>query len=304
MIQNRNDLSIRKKKVLFIGNGINNLNNEKSWDNLVAELRKRVGKKNDAKDLIKQFPMVFENLLNYGILNRRITNENDLKNIVAEKVTEIQPNQIHDRITRINPEHIITTNYDFVLEKGFTISKISLIDEKRFSVFRKFSADGRYFWHVHGDCSNPKTINLGFEHYSGQLQYLRNYVVSGTQYKSNKVPKEPLSKRLKSLAENPIYNDTIYSWVDLMFTEEVHIIGLCLDFIEIDLWWLLTYRAKLKGQKGMKINNKIYYYIPTEFCEQSEGKIEVLNNVGIEVIKINKSKYEFYNSVFDKIEGM
>lgn len=45
-----------RSKVLFVGNDINNLNNEKSWENLVAELRRRVGKDDDANDLIKQFP--------------------------------------------------------------------------------------------------------------------------------------------------------------------------------------------------------------------------------------------------------
>ena len=48
------------KKVLFIGNGINNLNNRESWENVITELRNKVGKDKDAEDLIKQFPLVFE----------------------------------------------------------------------------------------------------------------------------------------------------------------------------------------------------------------------------------------------------
>ena len=35
------------------------------------------------------------------------------------------------------------------------------------------------------------------------------------------------------------------SWINLMFTHDIHIVGLTLDVCEIDLWWLLTYRAQL-----------------------------------------------------------
>jgi hypothetical protein len=296
-LKNKN-ASHSSKKILFIGNDINNLNNEKSWENLVADLRTRVGKNEDAIDLIKQFPLVFENLLLYGMKNNSISDENELKEIVAKRVTQIIPNQIHERIKSINPEHIITANYDFVLEDGLIVDNTSLIDETRFSIFRRYKDrdSGRKFWHIHGDWKHPKTINLGFEHYSGQLQYLRNYVVSGTQYKLEKYHNKQLVKRLDDIPDNPD------SWVDLLFTKEVHIIGLCLDFIEIDLWWLLAYRAKLIGQKGRNIKNKIYYYIPKKYCESSKGKIELLENMGIIVRIIDKKGFEYYNKVFDIIE--
>lgn len=285
-------------KVLFIGNDINNLTNKESWENLVAALRQKVGKKDDAEDLRKQFPMVFENLLSYGILNHKISHEIELKNIVAERITQIEPNEIHQRIIDINPKHTITANYDFVLEKGYDATNQSRIIEKRYSVFRRYKDNnsGRNFWHVHGDYLNPATINLGFEHYCGQLQDLRNYVVSGTNYKTKNYHNGPLTKRLANLTDEP------ESWVDLFFTKEIHIIGLCLDFIEIDLWWLLTWRAKLIGRNRMHITNKIFYYIPEKYCGSAKGKIELLGNMAVEVIIINKDGKDFYNSVFDLIK--
>ena len=92
--------SYLSEKVLFIGNGINNLTNKKSWNNIIADLKQKVGKNEDAEDLIKQFPLVFENLLSFGILNHRISNENELKYIVADKVNQIKPNEIHQRICK------------------------------------------------------------------------------------------------------------------------------------------------------------------------------------------------------------
>jgi hypothetical protein len=143
---------------------------------------------------------------------------------------------------------------------------------------------------------NPATISLGFEHYCGQLQDLRNYVVSGTNYKTKNYHNDPLTKRLSTLKGDP------ESWVDLFFTKEIHIIGLCLDFIEIDLWWLLTWRAKLMSQKRMNLKNSIIYYIPKKYFDFSKGKLELLQNLSVTVKVIDKEGALFYNTVFDTIE--
>lgn len=54
-------------------------------------------------------------------------------------------------------------------------------------------------------------------------------------------------------------NQVIESWIDLFFICDVHIIGLSLEYAEIDLWWILNYRAKLI-QDGRIIKNKIFFY--------------------------------------------
>lgn len=285
------------RKVLFIGNGINNLNNKESWESLVQKLRDKVGKEVESDDLKSVFPLVFENILNFGILNNTISDEDELKKIVGDNVDKIQRNGIHDRIDSINPEHIITSNYDFVLEGNINVSRKDTINERKYSIYRCYIAKGRHFWHVHGDSRNPQSINLGYEHYSGQLQYLRNYVVSGTNYKSDKVPSKPLTSRLKADKVR------IDSWVDLFFVRDVHIVGLAMDFIEIDLWWLLTFRAKLLNQKKYNFNNKLYYYIPSMCVPNASGKLELLRNLGVQTIKIDAIDYNYYDEVLNRFEN-
>ncbi|MBN1182275.1 MAG: SIR2 family protein [Bacteroidales bacterium] len=283
--------------VLFIGNGINNIENKKSWEELIDQLRNIVKKNTEAEDLKSQFPLVFENILNYGIRNGSIKSEQILKDIIASKVQEIKPHPLLKWIDNINPKHIITTNYDFVLEGINDPENTSIIKENKYSIFRKYKANKRTFWHAHGDCKNPRTINLGYEHYSGQLQMLRNYVVTKPDYKSKILPKESLINRIGSIQEIQ------YSWVDLFFLKEIHIVGLRLDFIEIDFWWLLTYRAKQKFEKGKEIQNKIFYYIPSKYIEKSQGKIELLENLGIEVKSFPNEDEDYYGNVFDYIKN-
>ena len=110
--------------------------------------------------------------------------------------------------------------------------------------------------------------------------------------------KENLIERLKT---NKVLDN---SWVDLFFTRDIHIIGLRLDFIEIDLWWLLTYWAdQIIKKNNSNIKNKIYYYIPQKHTGKANGKIELLGNLGVEVIIVKKSYYQYYNYILDYFEG-
>jgi hypothetical protein len=80
---------------------------------------------------------------------------------------------------------------------------------------------------------------------------------------------------------------------------------LSLDFVETDLWWLLTYRARqLFYKKRLSINNKLYYFIPKEYKEKATGKIDLLNANGVTVVdKLSGSdKLRYYHHVLDRIE--
>lgn len=51
-------------------------------------------------------------------------------------------------------------------------------------------------------------------------------------------------------------------WPELFFTSDIAIVGLGLDYSEIDLWWLLSMRAALfSPNKGLIENeNRIIFY--------------------------------------------
>ena len=92
-------------------------------------------------------------------------------------------------------------------------------------------------------------------------------------------------------------NDIQYeSWVDFFFTKDIDIFGLNFDFVEMHLWWLLTYRARIKVLQKSEINNRIRYYYPKKYEKQSKHKLELfkaneVETVGIEMKGDNRINY-------------
>lgn len=283
--------------VLLVGNDINNISKGQSWRDLLQEILTFCGTECVQLDDKKPFPLLYEEIFLTAIRQSHIR-EKDLKTFIASKVADIAPNELHASIRDLQPQHILTTNYEYTLEGGTPEQHSSLITERSFSIFRRYTLNSTHFWHIHGDCLNPMSINLGFEHYGGQLQQMRNYVVSGTTYSSRQAPKLPLLRRLK---QGPIKE---HSWLDLFFTKDIHIFGLSLDFVETDLWWLLTYRARQKFQRNtVPVPNRLYYYIPAELVKVAGFKLDMLTANDVNVVTISaKSKLAYYQEILDRIK--
>ena len=90
---------------------------------------------------------------------------------------------------------------------------------------------------------------------------------------------------------------------DLFLTKNVYIVGLSLDFVEIDIWWAITYRARLKLEKRLPIENSIYYYFPGKYEDSSKSKLEVLSANEIHTTKIGENHDKnYYAQVFEDIK--
>lgn len=283
---------------LLIGNDINNINKGTSWNDLLISIKNKYHVQT-LENGRKPFPMLYEEIFLSAIQQQHM-DEKELKTFIADAVSNIQQNELHELIRELSVENIMTTNYDFSLAGTHPKEKTSLVNETTYSVFRKYDSLNKTYWHIHGDCNNPFSINLGYEHYCGQLQKMRDYVVNGPNYSaSTKIYKASLIRRLQAGRQM-----ALQSWIDLFFTTDIHIFGLSLDFVEIDLWWLLTYRARNKFyKKNTFIKNQIYYYIPNKYVNDSSDKIQLLraNDVKVEIIdEENKSKY--YQKIINSIK--
>ncbi|UPZ38599.1 SIR2 family protein [Sphingobacterium sp. PCS056] len=283
---------------LLIGNDINNINKGTSWNDLLISIKNKYHVQT-LENGRKPFPMLYEEIFLSAIQQQHM-DEKELKTFIADAVSNIQQNELHELIRELSVENIMTTNYDFSLAGTHPKEKTSLVNETTYSVFRKYHSLNKTYWHIHGDCNNPFSINLGYEHYCGQLQKMRDYVVNGPNYSaSTKIYKASLIRRLQAGRQM-----VLQSWIDLFFTTDIHIFGLSLDFVEIDLWWLLTYRARNKFyKKNTFIKNQIYYYIPNKYVNDSSDKIQLLraNDVKVEIIdEENKSKY--YQKIINSIK--
>lgn len=289
-----------KNPILLIGNDINNISKGQSWKDLLNDIVNFCLPDGCIQlDDRKPFPLLYEEVFLTAIRQTRIS-ETELKTFIARKVQVIAQNEVHEAIRDIAPAHILTTNYEFSLEGVTPLQHDSLINERVFSIFRRYKVGPTCYWHIHGDCLNPLSINLGFEHYGGQLQQMRNYVVSGTTYTSRQAPKQSLVQRVRN--GETLRDD---SWLDFFFTRDIHIFGLSLDFVETDLWWLLTYRARQKFQRNtIPVKNALYYYIPAEFVQAARFKIDMLAANDVKVIDIAApDKQSYYEAVLKSIRN-
>ena len=281
------------KRSLIIGNDINNVTNTTSWDNLLKEII-QICVKDKMLSKNTPFPILYEEIYLNGLKDLGI-NEYELKKAIARIVNEIVPNEIHEELIQLDIKNYLTTNYDYVLEKILlgkkntdTLKNKGIIKESKYNVFRHNTLGEKQIWHLHGEANAPNSITLGFEHYGGQLQQLRNYVVSGTNYKNTEV--NNLGSLHRRLRKGEV-TENVISWIDLLFRDEVHILGLGLGFEETDLWWLLTNRVRFQNQSEVS-KNKIIYYSPSKYKDVSKDDLMKAFDIEVKYINIeNKGKY-------------
>ncbi|QTY27816.1 SIR2 family protein [Flavobacterium sp. CS20] len=293
-----------KNKALLIGNDINNATESYSWQDLInglldyAKIERGLNQKN------KPFPMLYEEIY-LNSAKKYKTSERRLKKYIASQTRNMKPNELHKAILDLGIENIITTNYDLSFEKSADLDlkkcrNKGFIKESLYSVFRYHQTNKHKVWHIHGSQIAPNSITLGYEHYSGFLQQMRNYVATGTKGNYSKKDFLPMAKRIKS--EDVKYE----SWIDLFFTHDIYILGLNLDFVEMHLWWLLTYRARVMVEKRFPINNKIVYFYPSKYEKNSRHKLEMFKVNGVETIpeKLHGNyKLKYYERIINRIKN-
>ena len=289
-------------KVLLVGNGINNISREYTWSDLIDNLIDFIGAAGQINTENKPFPLLYEEIFVEAIKNRGFS-EIQIKEFIGKEVEKLRPNELHKELLDLEINDILTTNYDFTIENQLVSSKElknnGAVKESTYSVFRHYDIENKKFWHIHGDANYPASITLGYEHYSGYLQQMRNYVATGISYKN--ISLDPLTARLKKGGLNETY-----SWLDFFFTKDIYIIGLTLDFIEIHLWWLITFRQRARLIKDLELNNKIIYFYPNSLAKKIQNKIQLLRSNEILPVSCKydeKNKVNFYRDVIKKIKN-
>lgn len=272
-------------KVLFVGNGINRIESNYSWKELLEDLKTMVGNQEIIANGRKPFPMLYEEIYFRAKKNKNIEEES-IFDFVVEKMKGLEPNAIHQQIMNLDIEHIITTNYDYALEKVFVkkledIKSVSTSQsgspETVYRITTKNILANKQIWHVHGELKNRGTLILGQRMYSKTLSKVNSYI------------------------DNDFIVSKHKSWIDLMFTEEIHILGFGLDYSEIDIWLVLNERVRYY-LKNHKKKNEIYYYMYNANSNNLDFEY-ILDSFDIKVIKSleNESAYSFYERVLKKI---
>ena len=105
---------------------------------------------------------------------------------------------------------------------------------------------------------------------------------------------------------NPKYSTN--TWAEKLFTDDVNIVGLGLTQSEIDIWWLITYRATLLYANRFNckelLNNKIVYHdIGDVFDENMRFTLE---NLGVEYVfhYIPEKSNEYFLQKYLDVSGL
>lgn len=267
---------------LLFGNGLNLLSNKDSWEKLVKTINTE-----PTEDKIPN-TMQFDIKL-YSFKKCTSDGEKQVKRDICREMKNYKSNEIYDKIAELGIENYITTNYDFTIQSalmkaGFVASN-GCHKETTYSIYRYVEYEDenlktKKVWNIHGELNRPNSIMLGYKHYGDYTGKIIDYI-------NNSCWKEE---------SNQSFSVT-KSWVDLLFSSNLYIMGLGLYYEEIDLWWLLSYRKRLQIINPALCTNQIIY-----FGECQKGKKELLNSLGIEVFTSLKRDYvDKYNEYIDVI---
>jgi len=298
------------KKALLIGNGINQLDSDQSfsWGDLLDELKNNYNINVDLDNIFKPFPLAFDEMLHKKLGSNTFKNKIKIlkQNIRLSIEKQINGkrgyNEYHEKISKLNYDDILTTNYDYSIEKSilndFFNKKDKLAINKqeiKYSLKRGYKLHNKKVWHIHGELFDSRkysnksknykeeSILIGYQHYSSYLEAIQKKIKgkSGSQSIEN----QSLLIRLKNQSLSPF-------WIDKLFTHNVDIVGLGFDFSENHLWWLINFRANLKRTISPKydidINNRIRFFYP-KINGSDQLNLQELNNID----KILKKKNDF-----------
>ncbi len=157
-----------RDQVLFIGNGINRLSDDgTSWEGLLNEIASMPRTQHEVEVRnAKPFTLWFEEMSSQNHIR-------GLKEWISDYLeNSIKANDCHEAIINLNFEHIITTNYDYVLENcsAENWESNNSAKETYYSLFRRHTSRNKNIWHIHGELNTPSTIMLGHDQYIGYTQ--------------------------------------------------------------------------------------------------------------------------------------
>lgn len=267
---------------LLMGNGINYLgNNVVGWEELLKSLISDMDKDNVIQLEEKPYLHVYEEIYSRGIKYKN-TKESDLKDKIVAKLKNTRPNEYHTKIMQMNFEHILTTNYDYNL----TPREPKKNKEREYSLKRYQEYNNKKVWHIHGELNASRSIMLGYDQYMKSIGHMQKYL-----------------KEKDSAIE-----ETLNTWLDVFLEEDIYILGLTLDFGEIDLWWILSYRNR-KILEGKKItSNKIVFINirrQTKISKKENAKLSMLKAFDVTIkdfiLEDLENNERIYHKAYDEI---
>lgn len=263
-----------RPQVLLLGNGLNRSFGGVSWSELLDKISVRDDM--NVKDLKAPFPLQAVLVTN----NKFKPAMKKIRDFCSKEVAPELAEQLQ-QLLAIGFDDILTTNYGYELEAvaaGKPQVTKSYLQRTNANIKDGEKAEPKYLlstyhgtayheipqriWHIHGEARKPDSMILGHYYYAGLLTKMRQFSVNrGGRYFAKQQKREVL---------------TMKGWIDSFILGDVYILGLGMDFSELDLWWLLARKADEKAEHG-----KVYFYTIQE--EKHFERDRLLEALGAEV---------------------
>ena len=181
-------------------------------------------------------------------------------------------------LLKLGFDEILTTNYDYTLEgtaiypKKVTNAWLKKTMQHTKEVAKaesayllhtyqsvEFEGVPNRIWHIHGEARKPSSIVIGHYMYVNLVSKWREKLKErADKYKTWDYEKESAC------------------WLDSFVLGNVYVLGLGMDFSELDLWWLLNRKKREKAEHG-----KVIFYDPEK--PGDEAKYALLRAYGVEI---------------------
>lgn len=226
---------------LLLGNGINRLFNDPSWEMLIK----------DELDY-SQSAVTYEEIRSMPSTMQIVVATNDSVNdrmrVLSEKLAALNMQKEREsflqKMLDIPVDDILTTNYSFELEiadrkklskRQYSSHLQDTFDlEAKHKAFRLYqfyeTSKGKRIWHVHGDIAKPDTMLMGHYYYAKQLKAIQDCVAKAV--------------RRYTICQRQGEEFRSFSWVDQFLTGDIYILGLGMYLYESDLWYLLCCKKR------------------------------------------------------------
>ena len=172
MIENMKMALKRDKLVIFVGAGVSKNSGIPTWGQMVRQFAERMGYPVDRLSTTEyiRIPQYF-----YGMDQSK--DHEEYYRILQEVIAlDVKPNPLNQLIAQIHPKHIVTTNYDKLMDEiaeGYEIIR----EEKDFLK----ASTNHYLIKMHGDMDQVRNIVFKEDDY---LQYSETHRLTETFLKS------------------------------------------------------------------------------------------------------------------------
>lgn len=294
-----------KSNALLLGNGLNRtINDGISWAELLGRLDGSLVLDNNDQ---APFPLLFERIAARRGLRPDQRTSNAFKKLKYEVAEEIashleEPADLHRLFASLPFDCFITTNYDTCFENSFMDRELLLKNPGSTRNILKpvINANKKPLYYAHGCVKWTNTMCLGYEHYISLITKIKNEI-----YPKNAKDEHEDWSHLVALAQGTTPAEL---WPELLITSNIYIVGLGLEYSEIDLWWLLSLRSSLFAEcnhLSSYVNTVTYYEVMLESQIPSESsRLQMMGDLGVEVQRIRAASYEEgYRKIAHLIEG-